>query len=117
MCQLRFALLFSFFMPTPASSADSPPAYRVGVAQIDITPTYPIRLAGFGFRRAESEGVTLPIRAKVLAIDDGEPAVLITADLCGVPASFTDELARRLAAGGVKRDRVTLTVTHTHTAP
>src|SRR6516162_5296420 len=98
-------------------AADPPPAYRVGVAQIDITPNYPIRLAGFGFRRTESEGVTLPIRAKALAIDDGEPAVLITADLCGVPAAFTDELAKRLQAAGIKRDRFMLTVTHTHTAP
>src|SRR5262245_20841833 len=99
------------------SAADLPTPYRVGVAQIDITPTYPIRLAGFGFRRDESDGVTLPIRAKALAIDDGEPAVLITADLCGVPATFAEELAKRLQASGVKRDRCMLTVTHTHTAP
>jgi putative membrane-bound dehydrogenase-like protein len=98
-------------------SAAEPPPYRVGVAQIEITPDYPIRLAGFGFRRAESEGVSLPIHAKALAIDDVEPAVLITADLCGVPATFTDELAKRLQAAGVKRDRFMLTVTHTHTAP
>src|SRR5213082_3084374 len=85
-----------------ARAAEAPPAYRVGVAQIDITPDYPIRLAGFGFRRDESVGVTLPIHAKALAIDDGEPAVLITADLCGVPAAFTDELAKRLEAAGIK---------------
>ncbi|HTK74584.1 MAG TPA: hypothetical protein VL371_04950, partial [Gemmataceae bacterium] len=98
-------------------AADPPAAYRVGVAQTDITPDYPIRLAGFGFRRAESEGVTLPIHAKALAIDDGDPAVLITADLCGVPSAFTDALAKRLTAAGIKRDRFMLTVTHTHTAP
>ena len=35
--------------------------YQVGVAQIDITPDYPVRLSGFGFRRTESEGVTQKI--------------------------------------------------------
>ena len=42
--------------------------YRVGVAKVDITPDYPIRLNGFGSRRAESEGVTQRIWAKALAI-------------------------------------------------
>src|SRR6266478_8668256 len=68
--------------------------YKVGVAQIDITPDYPIRLSGFGFRRTESEGVTQRISAKALAIEDqsGKPVVLITIDNCGVPAHLVEEL-------------------------
>jgi hypothetical protein len=52
--------------------------YDVGVAEIDITPGYPIRLNGFGFRRTESEGVTQPIWAKAIAIgsDDEIPLIL-----------------------------------------
>jgi putative membrane-bound dehydrogenase-like protein len=102
-----------------ARSADPPATgYRAGVAKIDITPEYPVRLAGFGFRRTESEGVTHRIRAEALAIDDGhDPLVLITADLCGIPATFTDELAKRLQSEGVRRDRLTLAVTHSHTTP
>src|SRR5262249_59696294 len=57
------------------------------------------------------------IHAKALAIDDGEPAVLVTADLCGITPAITDELARRLQAAGVRRERLAVTVTHTHTAP
>src|SRR5881394_3979682 len=51
----------------------------VGVAKVDITPDYPVRLSGFGFRRTESEGVTQRIWAKALALNNegGEPAVLI----------------------------------------
>src|SRR5438477_12868251 len=82
---------------SPVARAAEP--YRVGVARIDITPTFPVRLAGFGNRRAESDGVTQHVHAKALAIDDGgEPLVLVTADLCGVPAAFTEELAKRLQA-------------------
>ena len=47
----------------------SPPV-KLGVAQVDITPDYPVRLSGFGFRRTESEGITHRIWAKALAIDD-----------------------------------------------
>jgi putative membrane-bound dehydrogenase-like protein len=91
--------------------------YSVGVAQVDITPTYPVRLSGFGFRRSESEGVTQKIWAKALAIGDEDPAVLITVDNLGVPARLVDEVAKRLAVKGVKRDRLAITATHTHTAP
>ncbi|HEV3116295.1 MAG TPA: neutral/alkaline non-lysosomal ceramidase N-terminal domain-containing protein, partial [Gemmataceae bacterium] len=105
-----------------AAPPSCPPetAYQVGVAQIDITPAYPIRLSGFGFRRTESEGVTQPIWAKALAVDDGtgEPAVLITVDNLGVPDELVTEVATRLQRqAGVKRERLAVTATHTHTAP
>src|SRR5437660_4531769 len=109
-----------------------PQTYRVGVAKIDITPSYPIRLSGFGFRRTESEGVTQRIWAKALAIDEsvGEPGgasvgrivnpsyLLIAVDNCGVPAYLVDELANRLEKKtGLPRDHLSVTATHTHTAP
>src|SRR5713101_8504515 len=72
-----------------------PQTYQVGVAKIDITPSYPIRLSGFGFRRTESEGVTQRIWAKAIAIEGGggprgddprSPVILITVENLGVPA-------------------------------
>ncbi|MFO1499265.1 MAG: neutral/alkaline non-lysosomal ceramidase N-terminal domain-containing protein [Verrucomicrobiota bacterium] len=96
------------------------PTTPVGVAQIDITPDYPIRLSGFGGRRTESEGVTARIWAKALAIGrppEG-PAVLITADNLCVSDEITQEIARRLATrAGLQRESLTVTATHTHTAP
>src|ERR1700751_5908082 len=75
-----------------------PQTYQVGVAKIDITPSYPIRLSGFGFRRTESEGVTQRIWAKALAIEEesGKPVILIAVDNVGVPAYLVDEVAARL---------------------
>jgi putative membrane-bound dehydrogenase-like protein len=90
------------------------------MANIDITPSYPIRLSGFGFRRTESEGVTQRIWAKGLAIEDGsgKPVLLIAVDNCGVPAYLVDELASRLEKKtGLPRDHLSVTATHTHTAP
>ena len=95
--------------------------YSVGVAQIDITPDYPVRLSGFGFRRNESEGVTQPIWAKALAISldkTSSPVVWITVDNLGIPASMFDEVAKRLAnQTGLERSRLAINSSHTHTAP
>src|SRR5947208_11935891 len=94
--------------------------YSVGVAKIDITPDYSIRLSGFGFRRTESEGVTQRIWAKALAIDDeaGKPLILIAVDNCGVPTHLVDEVVSRLEKKiGLPRDHLSVTATHTHTAP
>ena len=92
--------------------------YSVGVAKIDITPAYAVRLSGFGFRRTESEGVTQRIWAKALVLDDGEPAVLLTVDNLGVPPYLVEEVASRLThKAGIRRERVVVTATHTHTAP
>src|SRR5262245_3038256 len=114
MCRLLLPLLL---LAVPAR-ADEPAPYRVGAARIDVTPSYPVRLNGFGFRRTESEGVTRPIVAGALAIDDGEPAVLIAADLCMISADHVRELAGRLKAkASLKPERLAVTVTHTHTAP
>ena len=90
----------------------------VGVAAVDITPNYPVRLGGFGFRREESEGVTERIWAKALAIGSESPAVVLAVDNCGVPDAMVEEVARRLnRACGLRRERFAVTFTHTHTAP
>ena len=93
---------------------------RVGVAQVDITPAYPVRLNGFGFRRAESEGVTQKIWAKAIAFADEQngPAILITTDNLGVSDEIVQEVANRLAPQiRLRRERLTITASHTHTAP
>src|SRR5687768_1177369 len=94
--------------------------HRVGVAAVDITPDYPVRLSGFGFRRTESEGVTQRIWAKAMAFGDDArgPAILVTVDNLGVPISMTRDVAGRLARKAkVDPTRFAVTSSHTHTAP
>src|SRR5438034_11054828 len=121
---VAFFLIPSFVRGTDLKSVlpqkIEPQTYQVGVAKIDITPSYPIRLSGFGFRRTESEGVTQRIWAKALVIDDGagKPLILIAVDNCGVPAHLVDEVVSRLEKKiGLPRDHLSVTATHTHTAP
>ena len=70
------------------SSAQVP----VGVAVVDITPDYPIRLMGYGSRKTESEGIASRLKARALAIGAdrtgrGGPAVLVAVDNCAVGAN------------------------------
>ncbi|MBN9122190.1 MAG: neutral/alkaline non-lysosomal ceramidase N-terminal domain-containing protein [Planctomycetes bacterium] len=113
-----FGLLLAL-LPTTTSAAEPPTPYKAGIAKTDITPGHAIRLNGFGFRRTESEGVYHQIHARALAIDDGKaPAVLVTVDVLGIPADIYDEVARRLEKrAGLKKERLAITATHTHTGP
>lgn len=89
-------LLFAFVLVTACAFADEP--RPVGVAKIDITPDYPVRLSGYGSRRTPHESVQQRIFAKALAFgsDADGPAVLVTVDNCGVPGAMRDEVVRQL---------------------
>jgi putative membrane-bound dehydrogenase-like protein len=92
----------------------------VGVATVDVTPDYPVRLNGFGGRRTESDGVTQRIFVKALTIGDDakSAAVLVTMDNLGIPDWMTREVGQRLhEKTGLDPERLTITFTHTHTAP
>ncbi len=107
-----------------ANQPDSPPV-AVGTSVVDVTPSYPIRLMGYGSRQTESEGVASPLKVRAIAIGEGTsptadsgPAVLITVDNCAVGSFITDEVARRLSAkAGIRRERLVACATHTHCAP
>lgn len=96
------------------------PARLVGVAKVDITPDYPVRLSGYGSRRTPFETVEQHLFAKALAVgSDAEgPAILVTVDNCGVPAAMRTEVLRRLASRTkVTGDRFAVAFSHTHCAP
>ncbi|MDZ4287329.1 MAG: neutral/alkaline non-lysosomal ceramidase N-terminal domain-containing protein, partial [Prosthecobacter sp.] len=101
----------------PAASA----AWKSGAAAIDVTPSFPVRLSGYGSRTSENEGVAMPLHAKALALtwDQDPPNVILTVDNCGVPASMRTEVLARVAKAGWKLqdERFSLHSSHTHCAP
>jgi hypothetical protein len=114
-----FAALALGTIRSPVLSADEG-NYLVGVAKIDITPDYPIRLHGFGHRRSESQGVAQRIWAKALAIsaNDEKPVVLLTIDNLGIRLTIVEKVAARLnKKAAIDRQRFVVTFTHTHSAP
>jgi hypothetical protein len=95
------------------------PVYEVGVARVDITPDYPIRLNGYLARKAECDGVIQHVFAKALAIgsDRQHPAILISVDNCIIPAAVREQIFQRLKARGIRSEKLAICVSHTHSAP
>ncbi|MEO5802422.1 MAG: neutral/alkaline non-lysosomal ceramidase N-terminal domain-containing protein [Verrucomicrobiota bacterium] len=93
--------------------------YQVGVAKIDVTPDYPIRLNGYLARKGESDGIIQHIFAKALALgsDKDGPAILITLDNCIIPAGFRENLLQRLAKNKITSEKFAIGASHTHSAP
>ena len=118
---VRFLLSAAICLSSVLAVADTTNDLRaVGVATIDITPGYPIRLTGYASRQKESEGVAQRLYAKALAFgnDAEKPAVLITVENCGIPATIRDEVAGRLRRKKhLDPDHVTICSTHTHCSP
>jgi hypothetical protein len=119
--------------PCLSLAGEAGPSVPVGVAVVDITPEYPIRLVGYESRKTESQGIASRLKARALAIGaDGDkgpnnhttndesagPVVLLAVDNCAVGANVTEQVAARLLKkAGVKRERLAVCSTHTHCAP
>ncbi|MCH2183164.1 MAG: neutral/alkaline non-lysosomal ceramidase N-terminal domain-containing protein [Mariniblastus sp.] len=91
---------------------------QVGSAKLDITPSHPTLLAGYGGRPGEHAGIDTRLWARALAIGEEKPVVLVAVDNCGVPAKITEVIQRELAASHqLAAEQVVIASTHTHNAP
>lgn len=94
--------------------------WKVGLAQVKITPERPVFLAGYASRNKPFTKVEADLYAKALAIEDnqGQRAVLVTSDLIGFPAAVAEPICQRLRdKAGLKREQILLNSSHTHTGP
>ncbi|HUQ91070.1 MAG TPA: neutral/alkaline non-lysosomal ceramidase N-terminal domain-containing protein [Bryobacteraceae bacterium] len=91
--------------------------FQASVVKIDISPTTPKWLLGYGAR--QSTAVHDPIFHRIVAMDDGEGKLLVVStDLCLFSPTVYDEVAGRIQKEtGVPPVRFLWTVTHTHSAP
>ncbi len=102
------------------SAPESRPGLMIGVARVDVTPNYPIRLTGYAARLGPSTGVAQRLWAKALVLgsDRQGPRVLVTVDNCGVSRLVVDAVATRLAASAsLKRENFAVASSHTHSGP
>ena len=89
----------------------------VGFARIDITPTEPVPLCGYGNSHTRiHQGILDPIYATCIAFDDGKntPLVLYTLDLLIAWPAFVTQVC---AALEMDPSHVILSATHTHSGP
>lgn len=120
--RLRPALVCSLLLVvsvvSAALAADAP--WKVGFAALKITPAEPLMLAGYASRTNPASDVLDDLHLKALALEDaaGNRAILITADLIGFRADFTEPACARItAATGIPRERILLNASHTHAGP
>lgn len=94
--------------------------WKAGVASVIITPAQPLWMAGYGDMERLSKGKIMDIWAKALALQDadGKQAVLITADLVGVPRKFSNHVRDQLKSKfNLSRSQIAINTSHTHTGP
>lgn len=100
--------------PQPAS-----PLFRAGAVAVDITPTQAESIVAGGFLEARASTVTDRLYARAFALDDGRiQLVLVVVDTCMMPTELIAK-ARQLAHQkcGIPVEHMTISATHTHTAP
>ncbi len=95
--------------------------WRAGFAKVDVTPTEPVRMSGYGSRDHASEGIDTPLFARAIAIQHeraSSPSVLVSIDNIGLPGMMTHKIAAQLrSAHGLSREQVVFCSTHTHCGP
>ena len=94
---------------------------QVGYGRRDITPDYPVPLAGYGnTRKRMSQGYVNRIYATCLAFTDknNETLLVYTVDLIVMRKAWSDVLRKRIReATGITEDRIMISATHTHSGP
>ncbi len=102
--------LIAFLLPLAASAGE----FKVGAAQVDITPANGTPMAGYYKFRAV-DGVLDPIYAKAIVVEqDGARAVFVVLDLAGTTRPLV-AAARKLITEQCRLpgDRVMISATHT----
>ncbi len=90
----------------------------IGMATVDITPTGPIRLSGYGSRREETAQVETRLYAKALALGEDSPLLLLTLENCGINQWLKERVAAQLhAQTGLLPEHLLICYSHTHTGP
>ena len=92
---------------------------RAGTSRIEITPTIPITLAGYGSRKELSRGVHDPLSARVVAFNQGSNhLVLVSIDNLGFYNGTAEPLRQAvLDACRLRPSELFLCAIHTHSAP
>jgi hypothetical protein len=94
--------------------------WKAGVAVKAITPTESMWMAGYGNRNKPSEGKLTELYVKALALQDpaGGKLVLLTSDLVGISRDLSEAVVAEVhKRTGLPRERLMLTVSHTHCGP
>ncbi len=104
-----------------ASPARAKATWKAGTAKAVITPTEKMWLAGFANRTNPATGSKLmDLWVKAMALEDasGHRAVILTADLLGIPQSVYQHVSAAIEKKyALQPDQILLCASHTHCGP
>jgi len=115
-----FGCILSLYLATVAGFTAESATWRFGTARARITPKELFWMGGFAARTRPAEGRLDDLWVKVLVLEapDGGKAVLVTADLVGIPKWLYENLCRELARRhGLTRSQLRFATSHTHSGP
>lgn len=119
--KIIIALMISFTVSTLSLSRlvfAQVSTFRVGTAQIDITPPPGLNLAGYAARKSGAIGVLDPLYAKIVVMSGkGEKVALVNLDLANIFDEPQLEQIRKDALTTCGIDQVIFCSTHTHSGP
>ncbi len=106
---------FAVGVAFPAGGAE----LRAGLARIDITPSQPVRMAGYESRKDLSQGIHDPLSARAVAFEQsGQKLVLVSVDTLGFYNRTAPPFRQAiLEACQLKPAELFLCAIHTHSAP
>src|SRR6516162_3502388 len=115
---IRFAFFVLLLVASTASAGDA--LWKVGLAQMKVTPQMPVVLSGYGGRTKPFDKVAGDLYVKAMVLEDsaGNRGVIVTSDLLGFPAAVAEPICERVARKtGLKREHILLNSSHTHAGP
>jgi hypothetical protein len=93
---------------------------ELGTAKVDITPRFPVPLAGFATRTGVFDGVLAPLFARIFCwqCQTGPPVILVSADLIWWGSDRMQDMRHRIrTACQVPDAAIVLHATHNHSGP
>jgi hypothetical protein len=94
--------------------------WKVGLAQVKVTPQQPVLMSGYAGRTKPFDKVVAEIFVKAIALEDeaGGRGVIVTSDLLGFSAEVAEPICTRIAEKtGLKREHIVLSASHSHAGP
>jgi len=119
-CISTAGLILSLVVAAGAGRAGEKATWNFGTARAKITPKEFFWMGGFAARTRPAEGTLddLWVKALVLEAPDGGKAVLVTADLVGIPKWLYENVCRELWwRHGLTRSQLRFATSHTHSGP
>lgn len=95
------------------------PALLAGASATDVSPRdFPVIVNG-GFLSKTATQLTSPLSVRWLVLDDGGTRIALgVLDTCVIPREFADDVkARGHEVTGIPPERISISATHTHSAP